>query len=85
MDRKIQILSSLNGAIVGTGVQDISCDDGEIGPKGCTVLAGENERVDLIELDSHVAKLSAQELFRRCSMQTTAVGIRVEKEPKNKT
>jgi hypothetical protein len=85
MKKKMQIVSNLNGQITGTGVQEILDDDGKSGPTGCSILAGDGERIDLVELTPKVAKLSASEMFRRGSMRGTKLHVSAEVVAKEKS
>ena len=80
--KKIQVISNINREIIGTGIPEILPDDGEAGPKGCTILAGEGERVDLVQLTPNIAKLSASEMFRRCSLQGETLKVSGKDIPK---
>jgi len=77
MKKKIQVLSNFCGTILGTNIQEIKCSDGGLAPIGCTIVAGENERVDVVMLDSKAAKLSVQELYQRCTMESTSVSVKI--------
>lgn len=79
MGKKIQVLSDFSGTILGTSIQEITCNEGDSAPAGCTILASENERVDVVSLDSDATKLSVQELHQQCTMESASVRLKIDK------
>ncbi len=72
MDKKIQLLSDLNGKIVASCEQSANSGKKEGSPVGCTLVGRDGLRLDVIEVDAKMRKLARSELFNRCELHTAS-------------